>query len=495
MLYWRYRIEGLLKPHASSFIQRRDRSGNFKKSGTYEWERIMTGVPVKVGQLIELEIDNYGHEGEGVGRFQNFTVFVPGMLRGERVKTRIVEVRKNFARGQAVAVLQAAPERRTPECPIYAECGGCQLQHLDYPAQLQLKREQVVNAVERIGGLTGITIHPTLGMERPRQYRNKLQYPFGISDGAVVVGCFRQGTHQIVPVQECLIQHPLHNRVLDSLRELVVKHRIPIYDERSGKGLLRHVLLKNGFATGEAMVVLVTHGERFPEGQAIAAQLAAAHPEIKSVVQNINRTRGNVILGRENRTLWGNDGIIEELDGLRFRISANAFFQVNPLQTVKLYQKAVEYAALAGSERVVDAYCGVGSLTLFLARRAAEVFGIEVVPEAIRDAKENAALNGLGNVRFLVGETETVLPRLVREGRQFEVAVVDPPRAGCAESVLETLAAVKVKRIVYVSCNPSTLARDLKRLAELGYETKEIQPVDMFPQTYHVESIVLMSRL
>ncbi len=449
----------------------------------------MTEVPVKIGQEVALEIANYGHEGEGVGRFQNFTVFVPGVLRGERVKAQIVEVRKNFARGRAIAILKAASERRTPECPIYAECGGCQLQHLDYPAQLQLKREQVVNAVERIGGLTGVTIRPTLGMDRPRQYRNKLQYPFGLREGAVVVGCFRQGTHQIVPVGECLIQHPLHNRVLDTLRELVIEHRVPIYDERSGKGLLRHVLLKNGFTSGEAMVVLVTNGERFLEGQAIAAQLAAAHPAIKSVVQNINRTRGNVILGRENRTLWGKDRIVEELDGLKFRISANAFFQVNPQQTVKLYQKAVEYAALAGSERVVDAYCGVGSLTLFLARRAAAVFGIEVVPEAIRDARENAALNGLGNVQFLVGETETVLPRLVHEGHRFDVAVVDPPRAGCAESVLETLAAVEVERIVYVSCNPSTLARDLRRLAELGYETREIQPVDMFPQTYHVECI------
>ncbi|HOP74801.1 MAG TPA: 23S rRNA (uracil(1939)-C(5))-methyltransferase RlmD, partial [Bacillota bacterium] len=448
--------------------------------------KIAAEKPVQLGQTVEITIDNYGHEGEGVGRIEGFAVFIPEALKGETVRIRITEVRKNFARGEVLEILKPAVERIKPPCPVYQQCGGCQLQHMNYQAQLALKRQQVVDAVERIGGLSGITVHPVLGMKDPWYYRNKVQYPFGMDGGQTVMGFYRKGTHDIVNLDSCQLQPMVTNWVATKIRELAVKYQVSIYNEQTGTGLLRHLLIKKGFKTGEMMVVLVTNGPDFPDGPKIAAELMSAFPNVKSVVQNINTNRGNVILGRETRVIAGEPTINDILDGLKFKISARSFFQVNPEQAEVLYHKAVEYAGLTGTETVLDAYCGVGSLTLFLARQAKEVYGIEVVPEAIRDAEANAALNQMQNARFLVGETEKVLPELVKQGIRFDVGVVDPPRSGCERSVLESFAANGVGRIVYVSCNPSTLARDLKILTELGYEVREIQPVDMFPQTYHV---------
>lgn len=457
--------------------------------------KIAAEKPVQVGQTVAITIDNYGHEGEGVGRVDGFAVFIPGALKGEHVRIKITEVRKNFARGEMVELLKPVVERIKPPCPVYHQCGGCQLQHMNYQAQLALKRQQVVDAVERIGGLSGVTVRPVLGMKDPWYYRNKVQYPFGMDGDRIVMGFYKKGTHQIVDLDSCQLQPMVTNWVAAKVRELAAKYQVPIYDEQTGTGLLRHLLIKKGFKTGEMMVVLVTNGPDFPDGPKIAAELMSAFPNVKSVVQNINTNRGNVILGRETRVIAGEPTINDILDGLKFKISARSFFQVNPEQAEVLYHKAVEYAGLTGTETVLDAYCGVGSLTLFLARQAKEVYGIEVVPEAIRDAEANAALNQIQNARFLVGETEKVLPELVKQGIHFDVGVVDPPRSGCERSVLESFAANGVGRIVYVSCNPSTLARDLKILTELGYAVREIQPVDMFPQTYHVECVVLMSRV
>jgi len=332
-------------------------------------------------------------------------------------------------------------------------------------------------------------------MAEPWHYRNKVQYPFGLADNRIVVGCYQKGTHRVVPTDTCAIQHELNSKVMQAVRKLAQKYKLTVYDERTGEGFLRHVLVKNAFGTGEVMVVLVTNDAEFAKGPELAQALAKACPAVKSVVQNINTTRGNTVLGSESRTLWGADRITDRLGDLEFKISANSFFQVNPKQTEVLYEKAVEYAGLTGKETVLDAYCGVGSLTLFLARRAKEVYGVEAVEPAIRDAEENAAHNGIANVRFIVGRTEKVLPKLAAIGTGFDVAVVDPPRAGCDPEVLKTMAKVGVGRVVYVSCNPSTLARDLKILAELGYVTKEVQPVDMFPHTFHVECVVLITKL
>ena len=449
----------------------------------------MMDIPVKPGQEINLTIDGYGHEGEGVARYQNFTVFVPEALIGETVLVEIVEIKSNFARGKILSIIKSVSDRIKPNCISAKDCGGCQMQHLDYRAQLLVKQQQVIDAVERIGGLSGITVHTTMGMKEPWRYRNKVQYPVGIANGTVVLGFYRKGTHQIVPAADCLLQPVISNKIGKKIRDLIEKYRVPVYHERTGNGIIRHVLIKNGFVTGEVMVVFVTNGDRFPDGMKLAHDLVGAFPEIKSVVQNINRSRDNVILGDSNSVLWGKDSITDKIGGLSFKISANSFFQVNPSQIQVLYSKAVDYAELTRKEVVIDAYCGVGSLTLFLAKKAKMVYGVEVVAEAIANAKDNAKLNGVENVEFTIGLIERVLPNLMKRNMVFDVVVVDPPRSGCEETVLKALAASRVKRIVYVSCNPSTLARDLKILDGLGYKTFEIQPVDMFPHTYHVECV------
>jgi 23S rRNA (uracil1939-C5)-methyltransferase len=455
---------------------------------------IIMEIPVKLGQEIELTINGYGHEGEGVSRHQQFTIFVSEALKDETVLAKVVEIKRNFARAEILSITKPAPDRVTPHCNVSKNCGGCQFQHLDYRAQLITKQQRVSDAMERIGGLHGVTVHSTMGMKEPWRYRNKVQCPVGMAGGAVVIGFYRKGTHQIVPMSDCMLQPVITNKISRRVRDLVEKYRVSIYNERTGGGMLRHVLIKYGFATNEAMIVLVTNGDNFPDGSKIARDLIGAFPEIKSVVQNINRSRDNVILGNVNRVLWGKDSITEKIGSLQFKISANSFFQVNPVQLQVLYSKTVEYAALSWKELVLDAYCGVGSLTLFLAKKAKQVYGIESVAEAIFNARENAKLNGVENVEFLTGTVEKVLPNLLKRKLILDVAVLDPPRSGCEEVVLKTLAESKVKRIVYVSCNPGTLARDLKILDDLGYKTYEIQPVDMFPHTYHVECVVRVER-
>ncbi|MGB4001832.1 MAG: 23S rRNA (uracil(1939)-C(5))-methyltransferase RlmD [Bacillota bacterium] len=452
--------------------------------------------PVKTGDEVVLEIENYASEGEGVARIEGFTVFVPGALVGEKVVALIHVVKKTYARAHLVddGIRIASPDRVAPPCPLYPDCGGCQLLHLSYEGQLAMKQQRVVDALARIGGLTDVVVHPIIGMSNPWHYRNRAQYPFGMSNGNIIAGCYRKGTHEVVETSDCLIQHPMNNRVTEEVKRLAKEFGLSVYDEETHKGHLRYVLVRRAFGTGEISVVLVTNGSHFPDGKGFAKSLASKFPGIRSIVQNVNRIRGNKVLGDENIVLWGEDGIVDILGDLRFKISATAFYQVNPVQTLVLYQKAVEYARLSGEEKVVDIYCGVGTLTLFLAEQALEVYGIEANKDAIEDANENAKLNGITNVRFISGRAEEVVPDLAKEGITFDVAVLDPPRTGCQPEVLEALADTGPQRIVYVSCNPSTLARDLKMLTLLGYRTEEVQPVDMFPHTYHVETIARIQR-
>ncbi|NLW17729.1 MAG: 23S rRNA (uracil(1939)-C(5))-methyltransferase RlmD [Firmicutes bacterium] len=452
-------------------------------------------IPLAVGQIVQLEIEGLTSSGEGVGRHQGFTVFVPGALPGDRVEAKVISLKPNYGRALPSKLLRESEQRVAPLCPVYEACGACQLQHFDYEAQLEYKRQWVVDALERIGKLKNITVHPTLPMEEPWRYRNKAQFPVGLTDGRIIAGCYRRRTHQIVDIDDCFIQHPLSARVLQVVKELAATYGLSIYDEQTGKGLLRHVLVRVGFHTGEVLAVLVTTGEPFEQGKELAAHLMREVPELVGVVRNINDRRTNVVLGDKAIPLAGRDYLIDQLGGLKFRISARSFYQVNPLQTEVLYQKTLDYAGLTGEETVIDAYCGIGTISLFLARQAKQVIGIEIVEAAVHDARRNAAINNIDNAEFIVGEAEKIMPRLYKEGLRPHVIVVDPPRAGCAEPLLEAIVNMQPQRVVYVSCNPTTLARDLAYLSQQGFRVQEVQPVDMFPHTGHVETVVLMSKL
>lgn len=459
-------------------------------------KRIDIKSPVSVGEEVIVTIDNHGSEGEGVAHINGFAVFIPGAIAGEEVRVRIDEVRSSYARGSVVDILRPSGGRAEVACELYGECGGCQLLHMGYGAQLEMKRQRVVDALKRIGGIDSVEVEPTMGMEEPWEYRNKVQYPVGMAhDGQPVAGCFRRGTHEVVSTQSCLIQHPLNTTIMNAVIAAARRYGITVYDEATGRGFLRYVLVKRAHGTGSAMVVLVTAHDAFPKGQEFAADLARAVPKIASVVQNVNTSRTNRVLGRHDRVLWGEPYIVDDLDGLKFRISPSSFYQVNPEQTVALYREAVAAAGLTGNETVLDAYCGVGTLALFMARAAREVYGIEVVEDAVRDARTNCELNGIANAKFIAGRVESVLPALVREGLTFDVAVLDPPRSGCEPAVLAALAESGVGRIVYVSCNPATMARDAQILTGRGYGVVKVQPIDMFPQTFHVEAVALITKV
>lgn len=450
--------------------------------------------PVKAGRTYEMDINSMGVNGEGIGRIEGFTVFVENAVPGDRVEVEIQEVKKRFARGVLKKVLIPSVQRAGERCPLVYRCGGCQIQQVDYRWQLEYKTQKVKDSIERIAKLDGVTIHPTIGMENPWRYRNKAQFPVGHAGGRIATGFYERKTHKIVDIGDCLIQHGINRSIVREVREYMESNGIPAYDEGTGKGIVRHIVTRVAFATGEVMVVIVATSPVLPKSELLVERLVKNIPSIKSIVLNINNRKTNVILGKECITLWGQDYITDCIGDLQFRISPLSFYQVNPVQTLVLYNKALEYADLKGGETVIDAYCGIGTISLFLARRAAKVYGIEVVKEAVEDARINAQINGIGNAEFITGQAEEVMPRLFEDGIRPDVIVVDPPRKGCEESLLETIVSMRPDRVVYVSCNPATLARDLKYLDQRGYRTVEIQPVDMFPHTAHVETVVLIKR-
>lgn len=450
------------------------------------------GIPVRAGETCELLIERLGSHAEGVARAEGFTVFVPGALPGEKVLARVVTVKKSYAAATLVEIRQTSPDRTDPVCPVYDVCGGCQLQHLSYEAQLREKRRQVEDAVHHIGKLDGVKVFSTIGGES-WGYRNKMQFPVGRIKATPVIGCFAQGSHDIVDTEKCYIQHQTNNDLMNAMREAVKRFGIAVYDEDRHTGMIRHIVGRVG-ANGDSMAVIVTARKELPKAKEIVKFLRTKVPRLVSVHQNIQTYRNNVIMGRETKLLWGKAAIRDTIGPLSFQVSPRSFFQVNTAQAAVLYGKALEFANLGGGETVIDAYCGTGTITLFLARKARKAYGIEVVSPAIRDAKNNARANRIQNAEFIVGDVAEVMPRLYRNGVRPDVIVTDPPRAGCTPVVLETFARMNPSRIVYVSCNPATLARDLAILDELGYRTEKIQPVDMFPMTHHVESISLLSR-
>ncbi|WP_281884728.1 23S rRNA (uracil(1939)-C(5))-methyltransferase RlmD [Paenibacillus sp. YYML68] len=529
-------------------------------------------VPVAKNEEYVAEIVGLGHDGEGVGRVNGFTLFVQGALPGEKVRVKVLKVKKQYGYAKLLDIVQPSPDRIDAPCPIYKQCGGCQLQHMSYDAQLRWKRQLVVDNLERIGKLRvadggtavggsggtsegasdgardgtaargeavaadgervagaansvrgagykgqggeplaasersgqagvddayrGIVVRPTLGMSDPWRYRNKAQVPVGHGgpdmEGGLVAGFYAQGSHRIIDMDACLIQHEQNDEVVRVVKKLAGELGIRAYDEATGRGLLRHVIARYGFHTGEIMVVLVTNGESIPHRDELIGMIREELPRVTSICQNVNTKATNVIFGDRTNVLWGRDVIYDTIGDVRFAISARSFYQVNPVQTEVLYGKALDFAELTGEETVIDAYCGIGTISLFLAQRARKVYGVEIVPEAIEDAKSNAVLNGIRNVDFAVGAAEAIIPAWREQGIAPDVIVVDPPRKGCDTALLETIIAMQPKRVVYVSCNPSTLARDLRVLEDGGFWTVEVQPVDMFPWTVHVETVAVM---
>lgn len=450
-------------------------------------------VPVEKGKNYEITINSLGTSAEGVGRVEDFTVFVTYALPGERVLARIVEVKKSYARGEVVKIIKGSADRVAPKCGIYDKCGGCQLQHLEYGAQLRAKRQQVIDAVTRIGGQKDLYVEPTIGAATPWNYRNKMQFPIGRVKGKTIIGCFAQGSHEIIDTRDCHIQREGNNDIVNAVRDIVTRLNIPVYNEDKHTGVLRHVVGRVG-TNGDIMVVIVTATKNLPREKEFVTSLRRALPKVVSIHQNIQTYRNNVIMGRDTRLLWGRPTITDSIGRLSFHISPRSFFQVNSEQAAVLYGKALEFADLKGTEMVIDAYCGTGTITLFLAQKAREVVGIEIVKPAIQDAIKNARDNNVRNAEFIVGDATDVMPRLYREGRRADVVVVDPPRAGCTPTVLETFANMQPERIVYVSCNPASLARDLAILDKLGYKAQKVQPVDMFPNTSHIECVALITK-
>ena len=444
--------------------------------------------------IVTLKIEDCGIDGEGIGKADGFTVFVKDAVIGDTVRAKIMKAKKNYGYGRLEEIITPSPDRVEPKCQFARQCGGCQLQALSYEKQLEFKTSKVRGHLERIGGFTDIPMEKILGMDQPFHYRNKAQFPVGKSkDGRIITGFYAGRTHSIIENRDCALGVTRNKEVLDRVIAHMEKFHIQPYDENTGKGGVRHVLIRYGFFTDEMMVCLIINGEKLPGEEALVKSLCQI-PETVSVMVNVNKKRNNVILGEKVRLLWGQPYITDKIGEISYQISPLSFFQVNPYQTGRLYGKALEYAQLSGNETVWDLYCGIGTISLFLAQKAKMVRGVEIIPAAIENAKENARLNGFANTEFFVGKAEEVLPeQFARTGERADVIVVDPPRKGCDETLLSTIIKMQPDRVVYVSCDSATLARDLKYLCERGYELKKVCPVDMFPNTVSVETVVLLS--
>lgn len=441
------------------------------------------------GSVYTAVIDGYSSEGLGIARVNGAVVFVPHAVRGEEIDLRITKVMKTSCAGEIVKIHNPSPERMEPECPYAGKCGGCAYRHLTYPEELWAKRQRVQDALTRIGGLE-LTVEEILGAKNPEHYRNKSQYPVG-ADGSI--GFFQARTHKVVPIRRCLIQTEAADRTAQAVGEWMRRYKISAYDETTGKGLVRHVCVRVN-RKGESLCCVVVNGNKVPREPELAAYVTAAVPHTVGVLLNSNTRRGNVILGDKYRTLFGRNYLMDTLCGLEFKLSMPSFYQVNRDQAEVLYGKALKFAGLTGNETVLDLYCGIGTITLCLAKAAKRVIGAEIVPPAIRDAKENALRNHIENAEFFCGDAADIAAKLESDGLRPDVVTVDPPRKGLAPEVIASVAAMGPEKVVYVSCDPATLGRDVKIFREFGYEAKRAAAVDMFPGTAHVETVVLLSR-
>lgn len=452
-------------------------------------------MELKKNEVYTMTIEDLGSEGEGIGKIDGFTLFVKDAVIGDEIEVKVIKLKKNYGYGRLMKIIKPSEFRTEPLCPNAKACGGCQLQHLKYEKQLEYKQKKVENLLSRVGKITDYEMAPIIGMETPYFYRNKAQFPVGKNkDGQIVTGFYAGRTHSIIDTEKCYIQHPLNETLIHLVKQWMTENNIEPYDETSGRGLVRHILTRIGYVTKEVMVCLVINGDKLPATQTLIDSLKTVEG-MTSISININREKTNVILGSKVKTLWGQDYIEDYIGDIKYQISPLSFYQVNPVQTKVLYGKALEFAGLTGNETVWDMYCGIGTISLFLARQAKMVYGVEIVPQAIEDARRNAALNNISNAEFFVGKAEEVVPAAYAErGLRADVVVVDPPRKGCDAALLDCMAQMAPEKIVYVSCDPATLARDLRILEDKGYKTQKVQCVDMFGQSGHVETVVLLSR-
>ena len=472
-------------------------------------------MEMKKNDRFVLKIEDMGENGEGIGRLDGYIWFVKDAVIGDVIEAGVTKMKKQYGFARLIRVIEPSEYRTEERCPSARRCGGCQIQAVDYQEQLRLKEKKVYNNLKRIGGLSSlllpsgeetteqtkeeternaVVMEPIIGMENPWRYRNKAQFPFGRNkDGRIVTGFYAGRTHDIVEQEDCLLGVEENREILSIIRNFMEEYKIEPYNEETHRGLVRHVLIRKGFQTGELMVCLVINGRKLPGQQALTEHLLEI-PGMTSISLNVNQEKTNVILGKELINLWGEGHITDYIGAVQYRISPLSFYQVNPVQTERLYGTALEYAGLTGNETVWDLYCGIGTISLFLAQKAKQVYGVEIVPQAIDDARENARLNHMENVEFFVGKAEEVLPEQYERNQIYaDVIVVDPPRKGCDEKCLETIVKMSPNRVVYVSCNSSTLARDVKYLEERGYRTERVRCVDMFPHSGHVETVVLLS--
>lgn len=479
-------------------------------------------------EVYEIKIEDIGNDGEGIGHTDGMAVFVKDAMMGDTARVKIIKVKKSYAYGRLLEIVEPSVFRVKPVCEKARVCGGCTIQHMSYEKQLAYKWNKVKNCLERIGGISNAAglMEPIIGMGYPFCYRNKMQFPVGIDkDGHAVLGFYAGRTHSLIGLSECAIGHPVNKEIIRVVKEFIDKFHISVYDEKKHRGLLRHVLTRVGFQTGELMVCLVINGDSIQHEDVLYDMLSEAVSvfrtasgvsaekdelrlggtesdkglkiELKSLMININKEKTNKILGSESKLLYGDAYITDYIGDVAFHISPQSFYQVNPSQTKVLYDKALEYANLTGDETVWDMYCGIGTISLFLARKAKQVYGVEIVPQAIEDAKENARLNGIRNAEFFAGKAEEVVPEMYdagKDGAKADIVVVDPPRKGCDEKLLKTIVAMAPKRMVYVSCDPATLARDLKYLTAHGFEVQKVAVVDQFAHSVHVESVVLLTK-
>ncbi len=449
-------------------------------------------VPVEKNKEYIVDIVDNGYDGEGIAKIENFIVFVNGAIKNEVCKIAITKVKKDFAYGRIIEVIQKSNNRIDEDCNTYKRCGGCSLRHIDYLYTLQMKQKMVQMLVDKTLN-SRIEVQQTIGMEYPYFYRNKLQYPIGISkDNKPTMGVFAKRTHEIIPVENCYIQNQTSEQIAKYIFELIKKYNISVYDERIAKGKIRHIVIKIGIKTNEIMCILVTNEEEIGQESKLVEDITKKFSNIKTVIKNVNNQNTNVILGKKNIVLYGDGYIYDKLGEYTFKISPMSFYQTNPIQTEKLYNKAIEYANLNEEDVLCDLYCGIGTIGIFAARHVKKVYGIEIVEEAIQDAKENAKINEINNIEFISGDVEKVFQNMIEQKRIFPTAIiVDPPRKGLDNTTIQTILSLNVKKFVYVSCNPSTLVRDLKIL-EGKYNVKQIQPVDMFPFTSHVECVAVL---